>query len=88
MILSRESQEGRTFQRHAIAFEEEEDCSCILEKISDSRLLEDGTLKGIKRSVDKKSKNRYVAGYVDAGFVECCMRSAMHVCSSPFCTAL
>ena len=53
------SQEAQTFQRHATAFEEEEDCDCILGKISDNKLIEDGTLKIIKRSVDKKSKNRY-----------------------------
>ena len=59
MASGRESEEARTFQRHAIVFEEEEDCECILDKFNDSKLIEDGTLKNIKRSVDKKSRNRY-----------------------------
>ena len=59
---SRDAHEARAFQRHAVLFaEKEEDCGFILAKISDNKLMEDGTLKSIERSIDKISKNRYVA---------------------------
>ena len=58
-----ESQEMRTFRRHADLFEEEEDCDCIMDKIKESNLIEGSTLKRIKRSVNKNSKNRWEFNY-------------------------
>jgi len=65
--MNKLSDEARVFKLHLDVFVNEDDCNCVMDAMSDSKLIDAKVLDVIRHIPDAQTKNRFVATSVAAG---------------------